>query len=348
MRKRLVLTLAALLACAAFATPVKAITGNYEKDFVHDYVGLMVFYTTPDPDTGDPFSHRCSGSLISPTVMVTAGHCTAGVDTGRVYFQQSVAPNYDPDAFGGFGGDPTTGYPYENGITFSRADNYGFDEFVTYPDTHDVGVVVLDEPYNPPSGTFAILPEPGLDRRTRRGRGQQRQEDAALPHRRLWPERPGPPPGLDPRAADRLGLPDRRQQRRHRVQPEDDCERVEGQGRLVQRRLRRTGPRRRHERHGWRRLVRDEPAVQGPGLLVPPRPAAGPRLDHEPEPPGRWLGPVTNTPASAGWARHRKEERGPIGPRSLYVEPRMSSPDQSASALASGSGSSRSDAELMQ
>ena len=162
MRKRLVLTLAALLACAAFATPVKAVTGNYEKDFVHDYVGLMVFYTTPDPDTGDPFSHRCSGSLISPTVMVTAGHCTAEVDTGRVYFQQSVAPNYDPDAFGGFGGDPITGYPYENGITFSRADNYGFDEFVTYPDTHDVGVVVLDEPYNPPSGTFAILPEPGL------------------------------------------------------------------------------------------------------------------------------------------------------------------------------------------
>ena len=162
MRKRLVFTLAALLACAAIATPVKAVTGNYEKDFVHDYVGLLVFYTTPDPETGDPFSHRCSGSLISPTVMVTAGHCTEGVDSGRVYFQQSVAPNYDPDAFGGLGGDETTGYPYENGITFSRADNYGFDGFVSYPDTHDVGVVVLDSPYTPPSGTFGILPRPGL------------------------------------------------------------------------------------------------------------------------------------------------------------------------------------------
>jgi hypothetical protein len=162
LRKRIVLTLAALLAFAAIATPVKAITGNYEKDFVHDYVGLMVFYTTPDPVTGDPFSHRCSGSLISPTVMVTAGHCTAGVDEGRVYFQQSVAPNYDPDAFGGLGGDETTGYPYLNGITFHRADNYGFDEFVTYPNTHDVGVVVLDSPYSPPSGTFGILPQAGL------------------------------------------------------------------------------------------------------------------------------------------------------------------------------------------
>lgn len=161
MRKRLVLTLAALLACTVFATPVKAITGNYEKDFVHDYVGLLVFYTTPDPDTGDPFSHRCSGSLISSTVIVTAGHCTEGVDNGRVYFQQSVAPNYDADAFNGLGGDETTGYPYLNGITFSRADNFGHDG-VSYPDTRDVGVVVLDEPYIPPSGKFAVLPKAGL------------------------------------------------------------------------------------------------------------------------------------------------------------------------------------------
>ena len=162
MRKRLVLTLAAVLACTVFASPVKAITGNYEKDFVHDYVGLVVFYTTPDPTTGDPFSHRCSGSLISPTILVTAGHCTAGVDEGRVYFQQSVAPNYDPNAFGGWGGDPTTGYPYQNGITFHRADNYGFDDFETYPNTHDVGVVVLDTAYTPPSGKFAVLPRAGL------------------------------------------------------------------------------------------------------------------------------------------------------------------------------------------
>ena len=158
----MMLTLAALVACVVAASPVKAVTGNYEKDFTHDYVGLIVFYTTPDPETGDPFSHRCSGSLISPTIIVTAGHCTEGVDEGRVYFQQSVAPDYDPDAFGGWGGDETSGYPYENGYTFSQADNYGFDGFASYPDTHDVGVVVLDEPYTPPSGTFAVLPDDGL------------------------------------------------------------------------------------------------------------------------------------------------------------------------------------------
>ena len=163
MRKRVAVLLAAAIGTLALvlASPAAAITGNYERDFEHDFVGLLVFYTDPDPETGDIFSHRCSGTLISPTVIVTAGHCTEGVDEGRVYFQQSVAPNYDPDAFGGLGGDPTTGYPYEGGITFSRADNYGFHDFEGYPNTSDVGVVILDEPYTPPSGNFGILPEPG-------------------------------------------------------------------------------------------------------------------------------------------------------------------------------------------
>jgi hypothetical protein len=165
MRTRLTTPLlaivAAMMTTLGLSGPAAAITGNYEPDFVHDYVGLLVFYTDPDPETGDPFSHRCSGTLISSTVIVTAGHCTEGVDEGRVYFQQSVAPDYDPDAFGGWGGDPNTGYPYQNGITFSQADNYGFHDFEDYPENRDVGVVVLDTPYTPPSGQFGILPGVG-------------------------------------------------------------------------------------------------------------------------------------------------------------------------------------------
>jgi hypothetical protein len=152
--------LAALAMALVNASPAAAITGNYHKDFVHDYVGLMVFYTDPDPVTGDPFSHRCSGTLLTPRLMVTAGHCVEGVSTGRVYFQQSVAPNYDPDAFGGLGGDETTGYPYENGVTFSHTWMYGA-IFTGYPhvkNTQDLGVVKLDAPYNPPSGNFGALP----------------------------------------------------------------------------------------------------------------------------------------------------------------------------------------------
>ena len=177
---------------AAFAPSASAITGNYQEDFEHDYVGLIAFYTDPDPETGDPFSHRCSGTLISPTVMVTAGHCTEGVDSGRVYFQQAVGPNYDPDAFGGLGGDPTTGYPYEGGVTFSRADNYGFHDFEGYPDTQDVGVVVLDEPFNPPSGEFGVLPDRSARSTHYLASSRASKQNLRFRHRRLRPARPGP------------------------------------------------------------------------------------------------------------------------------------------------------------
>jgi trypsin len=160
MLKRLALLAALAVTVVTFVGPAGAITGNYTDDFVHDNVGLLVFYTPNTPAGQDPFSHRCSGTLISPTVMVTAGHCTDGVDTGRVYFAQSAAPNYDPAAFGGWGGDPTTGYPYLNGITFSRADDYGFDNFADFPETRDVGVVVLDRPVTPANG-LGILPAVG-------------------------------------------------------------------------------------------------------------------------------------------------------------------------------------------
>lgn len=154
--------LAMLVLALALAGPsARAITGNYVDDFVHRYVGLLVFYTDDEPvsATHDPFSHRCSGSLITPRVVLTAGHCTEGVQLGRIYLQQSVAPSFDPNAFFGNGGDPNTGYPYENGVTFSQAYNYGFHEFQGFPDTHDVGIVVLDEPVTLPQ--YGVLAVPG-------------------------------------------------------------------------------------------------------------------------------------------------------------------------------------------
>jgi hypothetical protein len=167
------LAAAVALVTMSVSAPAGAITGNYQDDFVHDYVGLLVFYTTPDA-SGDIFSHRCSGSLLADRrTIITAGHCTEGVDSGRVYFQQAVAPNYSPAAFGGLGGDETTGYPYTGGTaanqpfsrTFSRADNYGFHNFEGYPENKDAGVVYLDAPYTTGTGTYAQLPAVGaIDR----------------------------------------------------------------------------------------------------------------------------------------------------------------------------------------
>src|SRR4051812_38773685 len=95
-----------LFAIAAVSTaPAHAITGNYVKDFEHPFVGLAVFY-----DAAGQFIWRCSGSLISPTKFVTAGHCAdtaEGAASARVYFQQDAGVHYDPATQH----DPVTGYP---------------------------------------------------------------------------------------------------------------------------------------------------------------------------------------------------------------------------------------------
>ena len=161
--RKLIASLAAVLALSAAAVaPVGAITGvNYTEDFEHPFVGLAVFYTIEDGQ--EVFSHRCSGSLLSPTVFLTAGHCTDGVDTARVYFQQDAGAHYDPATQL----DPVSGYPETcaNGTlgtlcaTSDRLYNYGFDGFANFPNTKDAGIVVLDQPIALPE--YGILPEIG-------------------------------------------------------------------------------------------------------------------------------------------------------------------------------------------
>ena len=155
--KRLI-GLAALLA----TTSALGITGDWIEDTEHPYVGLIVFY-----NADGTFLQRCSGSLISPTKFVTAGHCVdaaAGVVSARVYFQQGAGANFNPNT----GVDPVTGYPTTCAggtlgtlcATSSRLYNYGFDNFVSFPNTYDAGVVILDQPITLPK--YGQLPAAGV------------------------------------------------------------------------------------------------------------------------------------------------------------------------------------------
>jgi hypothetical protein len=138
--RRALNTLILTLAIVAIARmQVRAITGNYVKDFVHPFVGLAVFY-----DANGEFSHRCSGSLLSPSVFLTAGHCVADVSSARVYLQQDAGAHFDP----ALGYDPVTGYPddcFTSPCTTSHTlFNYGYP--AGFPNTHDAGLLILDTP----------------------------------------------------------------------------------------------------------------------------------------------------------------------------------------------------------
>jgi hypothetical protein len=115
-----ILSAVGVAALAVAAPAALAITGGSLDGDTHPAVGLLVadLGNGPEPD--------CSGSLVSPTVFVTAAHCTGNLASGRVWV--SFDPQYVAGSSSLLPGtahtDPQWG--------------------LVKNDTHDLAVVVLD------------------------------------------------------------------------------------------------------------------------------------------------------------------------------------------------------------
>ena len=128
MRIRLA-SLTALLALALAVAPAAAVTkGGVPDAGEHPMVGQLVFYVpdalpSPYPDPGGWFS--CSGTLVSETVVVTAGHCTFAIG------EDSVSTTTEDDRFTAADGNGSGG----NDVWFSL--NEDDDHWDGWPETFD-------------------------------------------------------------------------------------------------------------------------------------------------------------------------------------------------------------------
>ena len=147
----IVLALAMVFGMIGFAS---AITNGQPDGTAHPYVGLAVFDVLDEE--GDPTpSHRCSASLLTPTIVLTAGHCTDGTVAARVWFDEIVQGNAEYPFSGGTSYDGTT-HTYPG---FCIGCGNGLPGFAA----GDIGIIVLSEPVPAEVvSQYAALPSEGL------------------------------------------------------------------------------------------------------------------------------------------------------------------------------------------
>lgn len=174
--------LVALAVAMSIALPAHAITNGVPDDGAHPYVGQLFFYVPDevDPRFTDPGAYfNCSGTLVSPTIVLTAGHCTFGVGLegestieggdgsggNDVWVSFSEVPDYEGIPLSVDYIPDRNQERYEDRVAWLNA-NPDWHRGTAYPHPeyddaafflHDLGVVVLDRPVRMPE--YGTLPE---------------------------------------------------------------------------------------------------------------------------------------------------------------------------------------------
>ena len=184
MRKTLFVAGVTVVLLLATIGAASAITYGEPDDGEHPYVGMMLFYVPADDSW-----YSCTGSLLNPTTVLTAGHCTAGVGTDL----EDLGPRGGYDMWISFDEQvDLTGWPtraevpdpavrnparlawLNDSTTFIRGTAWPHPGYLNggFPDTYDVGVIKLDRPAEVSS--TAVLAEVGALDHLSTKRGQNK------------------------------------------------------------------------------------------------------------------------------------------------------------------------------
>src|SRR6266545_1275733 len=125
------------------ASQSEAITHGTLDGDAHPAVGLIVMDVAGQP------AFRCSGTFIAPEVVLTAGHCAGepGEFSGMRVFTESDVQNGNNN------------FPFAGPNTIEAAEWHAhplFTEAAFF--LHDVGVVLLTQPFNLPTSQYGTLP----------------------------------------------------------------------------------------------------------------------------------------------------------------------------------------------